>query len=322
MRRLLLPAVLVLAAAVLPATAQASFHLQTVNEVMLAGGGGASDVQFVELLDQGGAEETFPAADGPFGLSVYDAAGKKLAGQGLSGPGMAAASLAGTPYLVSTAAADTALGVKGDEPLTVGLPAAAGQACYTAAGSPFSCVTWGCITKAISGSGFSGTASGAVPPAGSSAQRRAGGGSIGIGTPTPDATNQAGASSAACPGHFAGVAFRGRHATLHGKRAAVKLRCPAGTSGTCRGTLKLVSGSRRHPRRAGSAAVHIRAGKRGTAHVRLTRAARTAYHAAGELRLRATLRAHDGAGHRHTTHATLRLGHGGGSPAPNPPPPY
>src|SRR3954468_23590044 len=188
MRRLLLPAVVLLAAAfLLPAAAQASFHLQTVNEVMLAGAGGATDVQFVELLDQGGAEETFPATDGPYGLSVYDAAGKKLAGQALNGPGMAAASLAGTPYLISTAAADTALGVKGDEALTVSLPAAAGQACYTAAGSPFSCVTWGCVTKAISGSGFSGTASGAVPPAGSSAQRRGGGGSVGTGTPTPDA---------------------------------------------------------------------------------------------------------------------------------------
>src|SRR4051794_2882779 len=202
MRRLLLPAVVLLAAAfLLPAAAQASFHLQTVNEVMLAGSGGASDAQFVELLDQGGAEETFPAADGPFALSVYDAAGQKLGSQALNGPGMAAASKAGTPYLVSTAAADTALGVKGAEPLTVALPATAGQACYTAAGSPFSCVTWGCITKAISGAGFSGTAAGAVPPAGSSAQRRGGGG-IGIGAPTPDAANQAGATSAACPGRF------------------------------------------------------------------------------------------------------------------------
>jgi hypothetical protein len=322
MRRLLLPAALLLAAVLVPATAQASFHLQTVNEVMLAGAGGATDVQFVELLDQGGAEETFPDADGPYGLSVYDAAGKKLASQGLNGPGMAAASLAGAPYLVSTAAADTALGVKGDEPLTVGLPATAGQACYTAAGSPFSCVTWGCITRAVSGAGFSGTASGAVPPAGSSAQRLGGGGSIGTGTPTPDAANQAAASSAACPGRFAGVAFRGHHATLRGKRAAVKLRCPAGTSGACRGTLKLVYGSRRHPHRAGSAAVHIRAGRRATVQVRLTRAARATYHAAGKLRLRATLRAHDGAGHRHTSHATLRLGHGGSGSSGGPPPLY
>jgi hypothetical protein len=315
MRRLLLPATAVLAAAafLVPAAAQASFHLQTVNEVMLAGTGGATDAQFVELLDQGGAEETFPAADGPFGLSVFDAAGQKLGSQTLNGPGMATASASGTPYLVSTAAADTALGVKGNEPLSVALPATAGQACYTAAGSPFSCVTWGCITKAVAGAGSSGTAAGALPPDGSSLQRRGSGGATGVGPPTPGAANTAKAGGAACPGHFTGVAFRGRHATLHGRRASIKVRCPAGTSGSCHGRLSLVYGSRRHPHRAGSAAVRIRAGKRATVHVTLSRAARAAYRADHHLRFRATLRAHDGAGHTHVSRATLHLGEGGGS---------
>ena len=44
----------------LPAAAQATFHLQKVNEVMLASATGDSNVRFVELYDAGGSEEAFP----------------------------------------------------------------------------------------------------------------------------------------------------------------------------------------------------------------------------------------------------------------------
>ena len=62
----------------LPAVAQATFHEQNVNEVMLASATGDTNVRFVELYDAGGAEESFPVSFGPYGLAIYDAAGSAL----------------------------------------------------------------------------------------------------------------------------------------------------------------------------------------------------------------------------------------------------
>src|SRR5437764_13919821 len=127
------------------APAFATFHLNMVNEVMLASSSGDSSVQFVELLDHGGSEEVFPPTFAPFKLTVYDAAGNKLGEQTLDPNGLRAAAMADKEYLVSTSAADSAFGVTGDEKLTVSLPAAAGQACFEGSPGTVSCMTWGTI---------------------------------------------------------------------------------------------------------------------------------------------------------------------------------
>jgi hypothetical protein len=196
------------------APAQASFHLQTANEVMLASASGDTNVRFVELYDA--TSEPFPSPFGPYGLAIYDGAAHKLTSQPLSGSGMASAAAANRPYLISTAAADTALSVTGDEPLTVALPKPVGQACYTAGGAPYSCITWGCVKTFVSTSG-TGSFHGATPPNGQSAQRQ-GSGSVQIAAPTPKATNQSGTSPRICPPgppQFGGVVIPKQTATVN-----------------------------------------------------------------------------------------------------------
>ena len=56
----------------LAAPAQATFHLNMVNEVMLASASGNTGEQFVELLDLGGTEEQFTPVFAPYKLIVYD----------------------------------------------------------------------------------------------------------------------------------------------------------------------------------------------------------------------------------------------------------
>jgi len=59
----------------LAAPAQATYHLNMVNEVMLVSNSGDASVQFVEFLDNGGSEEQFTPAFAPYKLVVYAAAG-------------------------------------------------------------------------------------------------------------------------------------------------------------------------------------------------------------------------------------------------------
>src|SRR3954467_13883564 len=125
-----LAALTVVGVAVLAAPAQATFHLEKVNEVMLASKTGDAGVQFVELLDRGGSEEAFTPVFAPYKLVIYDAAGNKLGEHGLNPDGLRPAAASGREYLISTAAADAALGVSGDERLDVSLPRSAGQACF------------------------------------------------------------------------------------------------------------------------------------------------------------------------------------------------
>src|SRR5881227_2038243 len=127
--------------------AQASFHFMRINEVMLSTGGNAS-AQFVEMLDS--VDEPFPDSTAPYKLVVYDANGQKLGEHTIS-----TALLQGRdntqPLLISTPAADAALGVTGDEALDVALPAT-GQLCYTAgsAEAAIDCIAWGCIVTTAS----------------------------------------------------------------------------------------------------------------------------------------------------------------------------
>src|SRR3954467_8347079 len=205
-----LAALTVVGVAVLAAPAQATFHLEKVNEVMLASKTGDAGVQFVELLDHGGSEEAFTPVFAPYKLVIYDAAGNKLGEHMLDPAGLRAAAAADHEYLISTAAANAAFGVTGDETLDVQLPLAAGQACFEANPDPpaFSCLTWGTITKPVPTNMMgTGTVKGPVPANGKSDQRL-GDNSVVAATPTPKAPNKADGGSGK---PFAGVSFPGKH---------------------------------------------------------------------------------------------------------------
>ncbi|MEA2374074.1 MAG: hypothetical protein QOD53_537 [Thermoleophilaceae bacterium] len=321
MRRLTIPAVLFAILALPIASAQATFHLEKVNEVVLASSGGDLSAQFLELYDQGGMEESFTPAFAPYGLSVYDAAGKPLPGdsQTLDATGLRNAAAADKQYLVSTPAADTAFGVTGDEKLTVSLPLSAGQACYTGmGGTPFSCVTWGCITHAVSTNSMgTGSAAGAVPPNGMSAQRQADD-AIQIAAPTPKAPNRAGTSPAVCPGgggaQFAGVKIPTQHVTAKKGKASIAATCPAKAQGSCDGKLVLktakavtTANGKKKVLTLGKASFSIAAGAKGHALVKLSRVGRKALAKHGKLSAVATSTAHDGSGKSTVTAGKLTL---------------
>jgi hypothetical protein len=280
----------------------ATFHLEMVNEVMLASGSGDSSVQFVELLDHGGTEEQFTPVFAPYKLVIYDAAGNKLGEHQLDPTGLRAAAMADREYLISTAAANTAFGVMGDETLDVQLPLTAGQACFEANPNPpaFSCLTWGTITKPVpTNMQGTGTVKGPVPPNGKSDQRLSDN-SVVAATPTPKAVNKADKS-------FAGVTFVGKHNVMvdNKRRARIKLACPKG-SGGCTGKLKLraKSGS---PKSLGSADFTIRGAHTKSVVVKLSSAAMKRLKRAGHINAKATASASDAAGRPHQTKANLKL---------------
>ncbi|HET7446197.1 MAG TPA: hypothetical protein VFJ57_16230 [Solirubrobacterales bacterium] len=159
-----------------------------VNEV------GLGAARFVELLDS--ADETFPSGEGPYKVVVYDAAGARQDAHPIS-----SSLLQGRdntkPLLLSTAAADTAYGVSGDEALSIALPNP-GQACFTqgAGESKVNCVSWGCVTNAVSAS----STRIPVPGAGQSVQRQGiGSSTFQLAAPTPKAANVAGSGGQPCP---------------------------------------------------------------------------------------------------------------------------
>jgi hypothetical protein len=173
--------------------AHASFHLMRVNELMLSTGGNAG-AQFVELIDP--SDEPFPSGSGPYKVVVYDASGVKLGAHTIS-----TALLQGRdntqPLLISTPAADAALGVTGDEALDVALPST-GQLCYTTGSSEsmIACVAWGCIATPVESA-----VRVPAPPDAESVQRQGVNASVfQLGQPTPKAQNVAGSTAEPCPG--------------------------------------------------------------------------------------------------------------------------
>jgi hypothetical protein len=299
--------------AIAASPASASFHLEMVNEVGLQSSTGDSSAQFVELFDKGGIEETFPSIDAPYKLVIYDAAGNKLGEQTLNATGLHNASVAGTQYLISTHAADTAFGTHGDEVLNHALPLQAGQACYTVGSSEtaFSCITWGCITHAISASSGTGSASGAVPPAGQSDQRQADN-SIEIASPTPGKPNIAGAKTQACAtqpgggGAFQGVTVKGHKLKLNShNRVSIALSCPTG-SGGCSGRIKLELKSGGS---LGSASFRLGDGKTTKVKLKLKAAKLKQFAGKHKIHAEAVVSAHDDAGHAKTTTAHVVLIH-------------
>src|SRR4051794_18057651 len=100
----------------LPASAAASFHLNTVNEVFPSG---TASQEFVELKDPAG--EPFPDAFGPYYLALFSGAGGFVAKQPLNPDDGFRNTTA--PFLVAASAPrDAALGFT--------LPAASGQLCF------------------------------------------------------------------------------------------------------------------------------------------------------------------------------------------------
>ena len=285
----------------------ATFHLEMSNEVMLASSSGDAGAQFVELLDHGGAEEAFTPVFAPYKLVIYDAAGNKLGEHQLDPSGLRAAAMADSEYLISTAAADSAFGVTGDEQLDVKLPLAAGQACFEANPDPpaFSCLTWGTITKSVpTNNQGTGSVHGPVPPNGKSDQRLANG-SVVAASPTPKAPNKADPGGPS-GNPFAGMRFGKRKVKVdRARRARVQLRCPAG-SGACSGRLRLrrVSGK---PKSLGSAKFKIAAGRKKAVVVKLSSAAMKRLRKAHKLKARGVATARDAAGHPRTTRAALTL---------------
>ena len=286
----------------LAAPAQATFHLERVNEVMLASGSGDSSVRFVEMLDHGGVEEQFTPVFAPYKLGVYDGAGNKLGEQLLNPAGLKDAAAADRPYLISTPGADSAFGVSGDELLTVSLPKGPGQACFEAGPSPpaFNCLTWGAVTKPVpTNSQGTGSANGPVPPDGQSDQRQADD-SILAASPTPKAANRTSSGGPGPTGStgspaFGGVRIASRRVTVDGAgRARLKLRCPAGTNGFCRGKVTLAA--TRGRTRFGHASFKIASAKTKTVRVKLSRAARRRLARRGRLSARARGSVKDAAG--------------------------
>ena len=294
-------------AAVWATPALATFHLEMVNEVMLASSTGDSTVQFVELLDHGGSEEAFTPVFAPYKLVIYDAAGNKLGEHQLDPAGLRAAATANREYLISTGATNTAFGVMGDETLDVQLPLAAGQACFEANPNPpaFSCMTWGTITKPVpTNAQGTGAVKGPVPPNGKSDQRLSDN-SVVAATPTPKAVNKA--DSGGGGKSFAGTSFVGKHNVMvdNKRRARIKLACPKG-SGGCTGKLKLraTSGS---PKSLGSTNFTIRGAHTKGVVVKLSSAAMKRLKRAGHINAKAIASASDAAGHPHQTKANLKL---------------
>jgi hypothetical protein len=290
------------------APAEATYHMNKVNEVMLASAGGDANVQFVEFLDKGGTEEQFTPVFAPYKLVIYDAAGNKLAEQTLNPTGLRAAAAADREYLVSTSAADAAFHVTGDERLTVALPRTAGQACFEGSPTPpaVSCLTWGKIVNPVPINRFgSGSANGPVPPNGESDQRQPDN-SIVAACPTPEAPNSSKPCATAPPAPFAGISFPARTAAVdrHG-RVLVRLRCPVATDGSCQGTLSLTAAS--GTARFGHARFEITSSKTGAVRIKLSKAALRSLHRHGKLRVLATVVAHDAAGTSSTNSSRLTL---------------
>jgi hypothetical protein len=309
MRRIVIMAGSLLASLVLlVAPAQATYHLTKVNEMMLASSSGDAGVQFVELLNLGGAEEQFTPLFGPYTLMIYGAAGNLLAEQTLNPNGLRAAAMTGREYLVSTSAADTAFHVSGDERLTVTLPTSAGQACFGGSPQPssVSCLSWGMITKPVPINPVgSGSANGSVPPSGESDQRQADN-SIIAACPTPKAPNSSKACATAPPAPFTGISFAAHVVKVDRRgRALVRLHCPAGTDGSCRGTLTLRAIRRRA--KFGQARFQITSSTTATIRVKLSSATLKQLRRHGKLNARATTVARDAAGTSKTTAPRITL---------------
>ena len=266
-----------------------------INEV------GLGDAQFVELLDP--ADEPFPTDQGPYKVVVFDGAGTRTAAHTVS-----SALLQGRdntqPLLISSAGANSAYAVTGDETLSAALPSP-GQACFTkgAGETKVNCVSWGCIDKPVSASSTRIPA----PGAGASAQRQGvGSTTFQLAKPTPKAANIAGSTAAPCgpagggdpappggsgtptanPAGAGGATTKrpvltvkgGSALTIRAGAVSLKLGCAAGGA-DCKGRATLTTAGAAGGKAAktvvlGSAPVKIAAGKSATVKIKLNATAK------------------------------------------------
>jgi hypothetical protein len=102
---------------------------------------------------------------------------------------------------------------------------------------------------------------------------------------------------------FAGVAVVSRKAKARKRTVKIALSCPAGTPGSCDGTLKLKKGKAR----LGKAAFSIPAGQTMKVKVKLSKKARKLLKLHGKFKSRATVLAHDGLGTRARTSGKVKV---------------
>jgi hypothetical protein len=174
-----------------PAAAGAVDHLMEVNEVSVAHGGNSA-AQYIEILDP--FNEPFPSP--PYRLVVFDRNGVRLGAHELGGDAQIIDN--NVPMLISTAAADAALGVTGHQVLSVSLPTDAGQISFTRglAEQKIHTITYGCINTAVTNTAIN---FGPAPTSTQSSQLQPSN-QLTLGTPTPKAANVAGTATANCVG--------------------------------------------------------------------------------------------------------------------------
>ena len=110
---------------------------------------------------------------------------------------------------------------------------------------------------------------------------------------------------------FAGVALVSRRLTYTRRTVAVRLRCPAGTVGSCAGRMKLTARPKR-PVTLGRASFSIAPDGRARVKVRVTRAGLRLLRRAPRLRATAHTAARDGVGRSRTTRAAVIIRHRSG----------
>lgn len=323
MRRIVIVGTSLAVALALPASARAADHLLKVNEVMLSAGGSPA-AQFVELLDP--FNEPFPSP--PYKLVVFDADGNRLGAHELGGDASIIDN--NVPMLISTPAADAALGVTGDQTLSVALPTAAGQISYTRGPTEqkIHTLTWGCIKTPVSSSADAGPA----PPDAQSAQRQADG-SVTLGAPTPKA-NSTGAAAESCaksppgtvlppgtgapglgtPDRVAPKVGISRRALRLSPRGVVRVRlsCPRSELSGCAGTLRIqivkkVRLARARKLTLGTAKFKMPGARVVGVKVRLSIKKQRLVRRLKRLSVRTTVRARDSAGNTARSSVVLKL---------------
>jgi hypothetical protein len=275
-----------------------------VSEIALAAGVDAP-VQFVELRDD--AAEPFPALTAPYKIVVYDGGGTRVGAVDVT---MGLTNYLSTePYTVST-------GAPADQALTVTLPAASGQVCFTngAGETKVHCIAYGCPTTV-----FPGAQSGQVPALGQSLQRLSAT-DLALGAPTPDAANTA-ATPAACPGGGGGGGGGGADdhtppsERLSGKRRqdvdklAIGVVLSEAGSVTVGGSVSVPGASKTY--RIKSVRRSVQANVRTTVKLKLSKKAKRAVKRAiargRTIRARLSIAATDTAGNKSTARKTVRL---------------
>jgi len=148
---------------------------------------------------------------------------------------------------------------------------------------------------------------------------------VGPTTLTAVATNRYGATARALrpiTGLFVGAAFGGAKSLKLGKggKVLVRILCPAGSRGRCRGTAALVtlkrlllpkrafgSAAKRRRVKLGSKSFSVKPGKTGKVRIKIRRRGRKLIGQRGKLAAKLTIKSHDGSGRNRTKTAKVTL---------------